>query len=650
MKTLTINGKTVTAEDGATILDAALGAGMVVQTDTEHIQELRRTLAWLLISDCPGARTKDSQLTKVLERTGVDELIDNYKPVSRELGGVRDHGLFTMDPDLCILCGRCVRMCQQVRGVGAIGIVGRGAKSTIGTAMDKTLEDSACRFCTACVEVCPTGALRDKVCFEACDREDKLVPCVSNCPAGIDVPRYVQLIAEGRFQDALDVIREKVPFPLSLGYICPHTCETACRRGDVNEAVAIRELKRFVAEKGNSSPALKPGPPTGRRVAVVGAGPAGLTCASYLALAGHAVTVYEADSEPGGMMRKGIPRYRLPKAVLEREIDDLRRIGIDIRTNTRIESMDGLFDGGAHAVFLSTGAPAGMMMGIAGENNPRVFDGITFLESQAERGITHMAGTAAVVGGGNTAIDVARTCVRLGADKVVILYRRTREDMPAEKEEMDYAIEEGVDIVTLVMPVEIVPRENGLAVECIRMKQGEPGPDGRRRPLPIEGSEFTVEANALVMAIGQKPDIPDSWELATDKRGRPEIDPDSLMCSRNGVFAGGDLVTGPATVVKAIAAGRNAAAAIDRYLGGSGDVVPKLVPEEPRNSRLGREEGFARRERLPTPVVPVAERVRDFAEVEHTFYAAAAEKEAGRCLRCRLRLDIAPAPLPPPGK
>ncbi|MGB2600407.1 MAG: 2Fe-2S iron-sulfur cluster-binding protein, partial [Candidatus Omnitrophota bacterium] len=456
MITLNINDKEVRVEQGKTVLEAALQAGiyvpnlcyhpdippigacrlciveiggikgfptscttevkegMIVRTDTPRLQELRKKVMWFILSELPSELDGSSQLKKVAEWIGVKEELPGYVPQTRNLPVISDEPLFIRDLDRCILCGRCFRMCQEVREIGVIGLVKRGIDTIVGTHYNVSFKDAACKFCEACVEVCPSGALTDKEKFEEKDREKVLLPCTNNCPAGIEVARYVRLIAEGRYQDALEVVREKVPFPHVLGCVCDHPCEEPCRRGEVNEPIAIRALKRFVAEldSGRWRSKIRVAADTNKRVAVVGAGPAGLTASWFLRILGHSVTVFEALPEPGGMMRTCIPKYRLPRDIVDNEIRDIEKTGVKIKTNEKVESVDKLFDQGFDAVFLATGADQGMKMGMPGEDDPRVLDGISVLKSINLEGKADITGDVAVIGGGNVAMDVARNALR----------------------------------------------------------------------------------------------------------------------------------------------------------------------------------------------------------------------------------------------
>ena len=622
--------------------------GMVVHTDTPALRELRKDIIWFLLSEHPKELQKSSQLKKVVEYIGVKEPLPGFVPQPKDLPLLYDEPLFVKDLSRCILCGRCVSMCQEIRGVGAIGFLNRGIDTIIGTNCDDCMKDAGCKFCLACVEVCPTGALADKEEFEEKDREEVLLPCENACPAGINISRYVRLIAEGRLQDSIEVIRETVTFPHVLGCVCHHPCEEECRRAEVNEPISIRELKRFVAERdsGRWRSKLAPRPDTGKKVAVIGAGPAGLTAAWFLRKTGHSVTVFEALSEPGGMMKAGIPEYRLPTDILRREIKDIEDIGVKIETGTEIKDIDKLFSRGFNAVFLALGAQEGVKMGIAGEDDPRVLDGISVLSSIKFGKKVDIAGEVAVVGGGNVAVDVARSALRIGAKKVTILYRRTQKEMPAYPEEVEEALKEGVKISFLTIPNKVLSENNRLKVECMRMELGEPDASGRRRPVPVDGSEFTIELDRLIAAIGQKTVVPKECGVVLDKKGRIEADEETLVCSVKGVFAGGDVVSGPASVIEAIAAGRKAAISIDKYLGGNGQIDQKFIPEEEEDPYLGRDEEFAYRERAKVNFLPVSKRMHGFSQVEYSFDEKTAREESKRCLRCQLRLKISKPPLP----
>ncbi|MGB2854328.1 MAG: FAD-dependent oxidoreductase [Dehalococcoidia bacterium] len=464
-------------------------------------------------------------------------------------------------------------------------------------------------------------------------------PCSHTCPAGVDVPRYIRYISMGDFDAALAVIRERIPFPSICGHVCPHPCEAKCRRGQLDQSIAIRALKRFAAERGNGlwKQRSKIGPATGKTIAVVGSGPAGLTVAYYLAKQGHAVTIFEALPEPGGWMMYGIPEYRLPRDVLAEEIDEIRNVGVEIRTNTKVNSLDELFANGYNAVFIAVGAHQGTKLGIEGENNPGVIDGGSFLSDANMGNEVSLGNRVAVIGGGNVAIDAARTALRLGAREVTIIYRRTKAEMPAGEEEIEEALQEGVRLEFLAAPTRIESKDGTVELTCIRMELGEVDASGRRRPVPITGSEFGLDFDTVIAAIGQLPEIPEQFGLPLAKGNTLQIDRDTSATSREGVFAGGDVVSGPATVIEAIAAGRQAAISIDQYLGGSGTIDETLAPPEELDALPEIDEGETHR--ISVTTLRVGDRLRSFAEVELSLEEEVAVGEARRCLRCDLEED-----------
>lgn len=463
-------------------------------------------------------------------------------------------------------------------------------------------------------------------------------PCQNACPAGINVPRYIRAIGRGKFSEAAAVIREKIPFPAVCGYICVHFCEAKCRRGQLEEAIAIKELKRFAADHDDSSwkENLKPALSTGKSVAIIGSGPAGLTAGYYLARLGHKVTVFEALAVAGGMMRVGIPSYRLPVAVLENEIKEIENIGVEIKTNSRVESLDKLFEQGYQAIFVSVGAQQGTSMGIEGETTPGVLEGVDFLREVNLGNKVNVGNQVLVVGGGNVAIDAARTARRLGAKEVTIVYRRTRSEMPASEEEINEALEEGVKIVYLANPSRVSRMNGRLSVECLRMKLGKVDTSGRRRPEPIDGSEFTGDYDLMVKATGQESAIPEKFGLSVARGGRIKTDVETLASSREGVFAGGDVVSGPASVIEAIAAGRQAAISIDQYLGGKGNIDEVLAPPEGEITPVNQDALEGEKYRPALKILPLKARLKGHDQVVLGFSKAKAIEECQRCLRCDL--------------
>ncbi len=495
-----------------------------------------------------------------------------------------------------------------------------------------------CTGCYTCARSCPHGCI-DIATSDVGEARAVMAPCRETCPAGVNPARYVRLIAEGKFAEALAVVREKAPFPGVLGHVCAHPCESKCNRGQIDEPIAIRLLKRSAWEhdtglwRKNSRMA----PATGKKVAVVGAGPAGLTAAYYLAKLGHSATIFEALPESGGMMRYGIPEYRLPRNVLDAEIKEIANVGVEIRTNTPVESLESLLEQGYNAIFVGIGAQQSMKIGVDGEDSPRVMGGASFLREVSLGEKVGMGDKVAVVGGGNSAMDSARTALRLGAKEVTIVYRRTRAEMPASSEEIEECLQEGIKIYFLAAPSRIISQNGKVNLECIRMKLGAPDASGRRRPEPIEGSEFTMDFNTVIAAIGQRPEIPDLFNLSTGRGNTLQVDPDSLATDKEGIFAGGDAVTGPATVIQAIAAGRQAAISIDKYLGGEGVIDEVLAPVEEIPSRTdGPREAY----RPEIPSIPLEQRLGSFKGVELSLEEQLAVEEAQRCLRCDLAYGV----------
>lgn len=475
------------------------------------------------------------------------------------------------------------------------------------------------------------------------ERVPWLSPCGYGCPANIDATLYVHLIANGKFAEAAAVIRQKVPFPGVLGYVCPAFCEKECQRNalDTDEPIAIRMLKRFAVEQDSGlwKQNSKIAPATGKRVAVVGSGPAGLTAAYYLAKRGNCVTVFEALPVVGGMMRVGIPDYRLSKTILDAEITEIQKAGVEIKCNTRIDSINDLFKQGYDAIFLAIGAHRSAKMEIKGDDHSGVLDGASFLREVNLGEKVKMGDDVAVIGGGNVAIDSARTALRLGTKTVTILYRRSEAEMPAYPDEVKMALEEGVKIIYLASPIKIDQDGDRLNLKCTRMQLGEPDASGRPQPKPIKGSEFTMGFNTIISAIGQIPDIPQQFGLATSQQNTIEVNSDTLATSMKGVFAGGDMVSGSATVIEAIAAGRKAAASIDKFLGGSGEIDEILIEPDKVNPYEGYVGGgFDDGHRISPPHIPVEQRLSNFNVVELSLDESTAVNQARRCLHCDVRI------------
>ncbi|MDR2722673.1 MAG: FAD-dependent oxidoreductase, partial [Cellulomonadaceae bacterium] len=474
-------------------------------------------------------------------------------------------------------------------------------------------------------------------------------PCHLACPAGIDIQLYLKHVANGNMEAAVRVIKDSNPFPSACGRVCPHPCEAACRRKLVDDAVSINAVKRFASDWDMArdqpwSPAVSPA--TGKTVAVVGAGPSGLSAAYYLAQRGHAVTVYEKQPKPGGMMRYGIPEYRLPKATLDAEIGLIAQLGVDIRCGQALgvhQHLEDLRDD-HDAVYLAFGSWQPTPLSLPGDTLPGVWLGIAFLEQVTHGTPVDVGNDVVVVGGGNTAIDCVRTAKRLGASNVTLVYRRTVDEMPAEDVEIADAIEEGIDMVFLTAPDHITAAADGSGrktLHCLKMELGEPDRTGRRRPIPIEGSDFEIEADTIIGAIGQSTNtqwLYNDLEVALSRWGDIRVDEATSLTNQPGIFAGGDCVTGPATVVAAVGAGRRAAQSIDELLS-TGTVTPRTEPFSASRGSLEdlpRDEFEAkpRVERASMPRIDMRQATRDFTEIDLGLVQEAARREAARCLAC----------------
>ncbi|MEA2061482.1 MAG: FAD-dependent oxidoreductase [Thermodesulfobacteriota bacterium] len=542
----------------------------------------------------------------------------------------------------CIGLGDCVKACQ----FGAV-YMGKDGHPVV--------NDHKCVGCGACQNACPKKIIEVKSLSEKLlkfnQKHDPLAPCSQTCPAEINIPKYISHIKNREYLAAVQTIRLRNPLLLSCGRVCPHPCESECRRGIEDEPVSINQLKRFAADyemnSGSRIP-IKCAPDTGKRVAVVGGGPSGLSCAYFLRRIGHEVAIFESMPKLGGMLRYGIPEYRLPKKVLDWEIEGILNLGIKSYNHVKFGvdfGLGSLMAGGYNAVFLGVGAWKDYELGITGELLKGCFTGINFLSRTGSGEKLELGSKAAVIGGGNTAVDCARTLLRVGLEKVYIVYRRTRNEMPANEVEIVASEHEGIEFVFLAAPVRVVAGCDGQVthLEYLKMQLGEPDSSGRRRPEPIEGSETFLEVGTVITAIGQSPDStfkndphPRINDLELTRWNTIENDPQTLQTTIPYVFTAGDAATGPSLVVDAIGGGRRAARSIDQFLKGEPVVPPvdSLQDRRIKESIFKTVPGITPIKRAEMPELPVNERVNSYVEVDLVLSEKDALQEANRCLNC----------------
>ncbi len=471
-------------------------------------------------------------------------------------------------------------------------------------------------------------------------------PCQMACPAYVDIPSYITLVGMGKYREALEVLWEDIPFPGTLGRVCIHPCEDVCRRGMIDEPISICKLKRVAYDYGINNlplPHRKETEKYQNKIAIIGAGPAGLSAGYFLARKGYRPIIFEGMPEPGGMLRWGIPAYRLPRELLAKEIDLIKSLGVKIKTNIKFGSditIEDLKRDGYEAIFIGIGAWCCTRLPIEGiEDNPNVVECLTFLRHESLR--QSMVGERVVViGGGNVAIDCVRTALRLNVKEVHLVYRRSRQEMPALKEEIEAAEEEGAIFTYLSSPVRVITKNDKIiGIECIRNELSEPDESGRRRPVPIKGSEYVIPADTLITAIGQEVDssvFSGILDIKLSPKNLIVVNPLTLETTIPGVFAGGDVVTGPATVIEAVAAGKRAAESIHRYLQNIPFSEDAILPMRRKvvNPIKATAEERNRKSRPPLSCLPVEDRCKSFEEVELCYPKENAEIEAKRCLRC----------------
>ena len=582
-------------------------------------------------------------------------VVDNlYRDVERRIAA-SPPGLCPVDMSLAFLklchaqsCGKCVPcriglwqlsllIEQVVDGTATmetLAIIEKTARSIVNTA-DCAIGRDAARLVVDGLE-----GFRDDyvehICHHRCLAGLEIpVPCVNLCPAGVDIPGYMALVGAGRCDDAIRLIRKDNPFPTACAYICEHPCEARCRRRMIDDAINIRGLKRYAVDHAGVVPNPPCAPPTGKKVAVIGGGPSGLSCAYYLALMGHSVTIYEERKQLGGMLRYGIPSYRFPRKLLDREIESILSTGIQVYTGMTVgkdiwlEKLQHEYD----CVYIAIGAHQDKKVGIPGEDSRNVMSAVVMLRAIGDNNMPNFHGKQVVViGGGNVAMDVVRSSIRLGADKVTCVYRRRTEDMTALPDEIEGALAEGAELMTLAAPVRIEADENHVARALWVQPQiiGEVGKDGRPRPNKADLPEQRIPADVIVVAIGQGIEMQGFEQAGVPiKRGGTFVAALSgQVGDKDNLFAGGDCVTGPATAIRAIAAGKVAAANIDEHLGFRHEIEVDIDIPAPRlNNR-------APHGRINTTEREACDRKCDFEDIECGLTEEGALAEASRCLRC----------------
>ena len=620
--------------------------GLKVSLRSEKAKEVRNMAMELILAthppDCTGCpKYGKCELQSMYQYMGVSP--EKWRLRTRSVPTDTSNPLITHMFTRCIRCARCIRACRGLRGVRVLDFQKTEGGIRVGTDGSVSLEEAGCRFCGACIEVCPTGSIIDSL--EASglygNREDNTVPCRAACPAGIDIPRYIRAIRLGDFSKAAAIAREKVPFPEILGSVCVHPCEQKCKRGILGEPMSICRLKRAAGANDDRSwkKRIRQEERTGKKAAVVGAGPAGLTAAYYLAKKGHEVTVFEENKKAGGQCRYGIPAYRLPDELLDKEIADILEEGVRLVTGQRIESAEALLKEGFDSVLLAGGTHAGIRLELEGNRLPGVVLNTDFLKEARENPTAVSGGDLMVLGGGNVAYDCARTALRLGYENVYLVCLEGRENMLASEEEIEEGKEEGVQLFSGHSFLRITGSDRAEGVEVAAVTEYS-FDENRRATITIdEDTKRIIPVSTVVFAVGQRPKDSDKYGVDLERGLYVKIN-ENFETSLNGIFGVGDIVTGTRSVIEAIAAARKAAVRMDLFLGGDGDISEVLTEKEVPDSFIGRWEKEYSSQRREPKRLSAAECLSGFHLAEEALELETAKEEAMRCLQCDLRLSI----------
>lgn len=620
--------------------------GMKVTVNGPKADKARRMAMELILAthpaDCTGCpKYGKCELQSMYQYMGVSP--ERWRKKSRSVANDDSNPLISHLFTRCIRCGRCIRACQDLRGVKVLDYISTPVGIRAGIPEGKSLEEAGCRFCGACIEVCPTGSIVDQVKIMKDERSyaENIVPCRSTCPAHIDIPRFIRYIKQEEYDKAAAVIREKVPFPETLGSVCTHPCEAECKRGELGSPVSICRLKRAagVNESGAWKARVRKDPPTGKKAAVIGAGPAGLTAAYYLAKKGHEVTVYEKNPKAGGQCRYGIPYYRLPDEVLDKEIGAMLEAGFTLKTDTAAPAPAELLSSGYDTVLVSIGTHQGTRLPLEGGDLAGVCVNADFLKAARMGQPFALGEKVMVLGGGSVAYDCARTALRLGAKQVHIACLENPGQMTASADEIEEGAEEGVILHAGYSFLRITGTGKAEGVELQKVEKFYFDENHKAVIDLVEGSNEIIPVDNVIFAVGQRPEGTDQMGLELTHGPYIQTDKD-LKTSMPGVYAAGDVVTGTKTVIDAIAAGRLAAEQMDLYLGGDGDISEELLDPETASAWIGRIEGFAGLKREVPQVADAAQRAGSFELVEQPFTCEMAQCEAARCLQCDLRLQL----------